>query len=90
MTVELNFTGKLPDGLQFDLALANPPYYADFRIAQQFVQTAFNALREGGRLVLVTKQPKWYEENLPEMFNEVEIFESKKYHIVSGVKPSST
>lgn len=87
LNVDLNFTGQLRPDQTFDMALANPPYYADFRIAQQFIQSARNALRSNGRLVLVTKQPKWYEENLPELFNEVEIYESKRYHIVSGVKP---
>ncbi|MBI3724799.1 methyltransferase [bacterium] len=39
----------------FDLALANPPYYSNFRIATAFVRRAHEMLRDGGRLALVAK-----------------------------------
>jgi 16S rRNA G1207 methylase RsmC len=84
--VELNHSGDYGLENSFDMALANPPYFADFRIAQHFIDLAHRSLRPGGRLVLVTKQPKWYEENLPIKFNDVEVFESKRYFIASGVK----
>ena len=79
-------TGEYGLENQFDMALANPPYFADFRIARLFVEAARRSLRPGGRLVLVTKQPRWYEEHLPELFNEVEVFESRRYFISSGTK----
>src|SRR6185436_16641557 len=41
----------------FDVALANPPYYAQGTIAQMFIQCAAAALKPGGRFFLVTKQP---------------------------------
>jgi 16S rRNA (guanine1207-N2)-methyltransferase len=47
------------DGLaeqSFDLALANPPYYAQQGIARLFVEGAKRLLRPGGRLYVVTKQ----------------------------------
>ena len=84
--VELNCTGEYGRENQFDMALANPPYFADFRIARLFIEAARRSLRPGGRLVLVTKQPRWYEEHLPEILNEVEVFESKRYFIASGTK----
>ena len=86
--VGLNCTGEYGLENQFDMALANPPYFADFRIARLFVEAARRSLRPGGRLVLVTKQPRWYEEHLPELFNEVEVFESRRYFISSGTKSS--
>jgi len=86
--VGLNGTGEYGQENQFDMALANPPYFADFRIARLFIEAARRSLRPGGRLVLVTKQPRWYEEHLPEILNEVEVFESRRYFIASGTKPT--
>jgi 16S rRNA (guanine1207-N2)-methyltransferase len=86
LQAELNHSGDYGDESSFDMAMANPPYFADFRIAQHFIDLAHRSLRSGGRLVLVTKQPKWYEENLPINFNDVEVFESKRYFIASGIK----
>jgi 16S rRNA (guanine1207-N2)-methyltransferase len=39
----------------FDLAVANPPYFSNFRIARSFVERAAQVLRRGGRLALVAK-----------------------------------
>jgi len=87
VTVELNHTGLYGDANQFDMALANPPYFGDFRIAEKFIAAAHRSLRPGGRMVLVTKQPNWYRENLERWLIECDVFESRRYHIVSGVKP---
>lgn len=40
----------------FDLAVANPPYFADFRIAAHFIATAHRALIPGGRFGMVAKE----------------------------------
>jgi len=70
----------------FDLALANPPYYADFRIAEAFVAAAHDALRPGGELLAVTKMPEWYRERLPERFAGVEEQLVKNYTVFRAVK----
>lgn len=87
VTMELNHDGVSGGPDQFDMALANPPYFGDFRIAEKFIATAHRALRPGGRLVLVTKQPNWYRENLERWLVECDVFDSRRYHIASGVKP---
>jgi len=87
ITAELNSFGTKSAAASFDLAVANPPYFADFRIAEHFVETAMYALKPGGQLLLVTKQPSWYEEFLPDKWDDVDIWPSKRYHLVAAVKP---
>ena len=87
----LNFDGVLESSEQaaFGMALCNPPYYADFRIAEHFIETSVSALRPGGRIMLVTRKPQWYRDNLGRWFEECEVFESRRYHIATGVKPDA-
>ncbi|MFO0810914.1 MAG: methyltransferase [Gemmataceae bacterium] len=54
----------------FDLALANPPYYAQQSIASMFIDGAVRLLKPGGRLVLVTKAADIVGEMLYERFGE--------------------
>ena len=86
IVTELNSRGTKATKGSFDLAVANPPYFADFRIAEHFINTAKEALKPGGQLLLVTKQPQWYEEYLPDRWDDVDIWPSKKYHLVAGVR----
>ena len=76
----------MPEPGSYDLALANPPYYADFRIAELFVEAAHRALAPGGTLLIVTKQPTWYLENLPNAWNDVAREEVKTYHLIEAVR----
>lgn len=87
VTAEVNAFGQFGRDGQFDLALANPPYYADFRIAELFIAAARRALRPGGRLLAVTKHPQWYEERLPGQWRDVQTSASKQYYVVSAARP---
>lgn len=40
----------------YDLFLANPPYFGDWRIAEFFIQTAARLLKKGGLLAFVSKR----------------------------------
>jgi 16S rRNA (guanine1207-N2)-methyltransferase len=77
----------VPDPGSYDLALANPPYYADFRIAELFVEAAWRALAPGGTLLVVTKQPAWYRERLPAAWRDVAEEFVKNYFIMEAVRP---
>ncbi|MBL8826505.1 MAG: methyltransferase [Planctomycetaceae bacterium] len=70
----------------YDLALANPPYYGNFRIAELFLDAAHRALRPQGRIVVVTKLVEWYEEHMSRWFNDIEVSEQRGYQIVAGVR----
>ena len=88
LTAELNATGNYVGVGTYDLALANPPYYASFRIADHFLAAARAALRPGGKILVVTKRPEWYQENMPEWYDDVQITSRKNYHLIHGVRPA--
>lgn len=44
------------DPAAYDLFLANPPYFGDWRIAEFFVRTAARLLKKGGLLAFVSKR----------------------------------
>ncbi len=52
----------------FSLALLNPPYYANQRISEVFLDAALRRLRPGGRMVLVTKLVDWHREAIRASF----------------------
>lgn len=87
LTVALEAEGHVPEPGTWDLALANPPYYSDFRLAELFVESARLALIPGGTLLVVTKQPTWYVEHLPQMWTNVAREEVKGYHLIEAVRP---
>jgi len=87
LTVALEAEGHVPEPGTWDLALANPPYYSDFRLAELFVESARLALIPGGTLLVVTKQPTWYVEQLPQMWTNVAREEVKGYHLIEAVRP---
>lgn len=88
VTVELNADGKLSAAGTYDLVLANPPYYASFRIAEHFLTAGQRALRPGGKILVVTKSPAWYQENLSRWFDNATIEEVKGYYVVNAIRPA--
>lgn len=68
----------------YDLVLANPPYFSDFRIADLFVKIAAHALHRRGWVHVVTKTPQWYVDHLPATFNEVMTQQVGNYIVVSA------
>jgi 16S rRNA G1207 methylase RsmC len=89
LTTELNATGGYAGSGNYDLALANPPYYSSFRIAEHFLIAGREALRSGGRILAVTKRPDWYQQNMTKWYNDVTATERKGYFLIEGVRPAN-
>jgi 16S rRNA (guanine1207-N2)-methyltransferase len=62
LTAIVNHDGDLPNVPPCDIALLNPPYYGDFRIAEHFMVTAAKKLQSGGEAYVITKQTDRYLE----------------------------
>src|SRR5262245_9639988 len=70
----------------FDVALANPPYYAQQSIARLFVEGARRLLRPGGRLYLVTRQADLIEPIVHEHFARSEMTLRRDYAVYRAKK----
>jgi 16S rRNA G1207 methylase RsmC len=70
LTSAVDCDGSSLPRASFDLVLANPPYFSNFRIAELFLEIAAKALVKHGKLLLVTKTPEWYADNLPTAYDE--------------------
>jgi 16S rRNA (guanine1207-N2)-methyltransferase len=87
VTAELNATGSYGRDGAIDLAVANPPYYADHRIADLFLSAAHRSLKPGGRVFIVAKRPDWYELAMPGVWKDIQHWPSKLYQIITAVRP---
>ncbi|MHC4875503.1 MAG: class I SAM-dependent methyltransferase [Planctomycetota bacterium] len=83
-TTQLEAEGRVEPAGQFDLVLANPPYFSNFRIAEVFVQAAKTALRPHGRMHFVTKQPEWFADRFVTEFDTVSVREIRGYFVVKA------
>ncbi|WP_164103266.1 class I SAM-dependent methyltransferase [Candidatus Laterigemmans baculatus] len=89
ITAILSSDGSVPESGSYDVAVANPPYFAHFRIAELFLQAAQTALRPGGQLWIVGKQPDWYQSNVPRWFDRVKLARTGGgYCIATGIRPN--
>jgi 16S rRNA G1207 methylase RsmC len=73
----------------FDLALANPPYYSDFRIAESFVREAARVLAPGGEIHLVTKAPDRSRLIVEASFGDSTVIRRRGYFVVQAVRKPS-
>jgi 16S rRNA (guanine1207-N2)-methyltransferase len=67
---------------EFDVVLANPPYYAQLSIAQLFIDRGRDLLRPGGRFYLVTKQPNQVGSLVAEAFGPAQVVERRGYVVL--------
>ena len=71
----------------FDLALANPPYYAQQEVARLFIEGASRLLRRGGRLYVVTKQADVVGEMMRQQLGEPLAVRRRDYTVLMATKP---
>ena len=76
---------ELPAG-KFDLALANPPYFAHGTIAELFARTAHRLLKRGGRMYLVTRQVEEVTELIEQLFVPPLILARRDYAIIVATR----
>ncbi|XZE51632.1 class I SAM-dependent methyltransferase [Planctomycetaceae bacterium SH139] len=89
--VHLSSDGTVPEGHKFDIALANPPYFANLRVAEMFLAASHRSLRPGGKIFAVGKQPDWYQTQLPRWFDRVQIHtRGGGYCLATGTRAEST
>jgi 16S rRNA (guanine1207-N2)-methyltransferase len=86
----LDYDGSKLDAREFDVVLANPPYYSHFKISKIFVDTAHRQLKPNGRLYLVTKLPNWYRAYLPLLFNEISELDLRGYTVMKASSPDKS
>jgi 16S rRNA (guanine1207-N2)-methyltransferase len=75
--------GGLPMS-SFDVALANPPYYANSEVARMFITSARDLLKPGGRFYLVTRMPVQTIPEVVETFGDAESVENRGYTVLTA------
>jgi 16S rRNA (guanine1207-N2)-methyltransferase len=66
----------------FDVALANPPYFAGGSIARLFIERCRALLKPGGRFYLVTRQPNEVADTLVATFGSADALLCRGYTIL--------
>ncbi len=73
----------------FDVALANPPYFAQATVAGLFTVRSRSLLKPGGRFYLVTRQPHEVAEIVTDVFGRCEVVVRGGYTIFRATLPGS-
>lgn len=70
----------------FTLILSNPPYHTDFSVGKNYIEKGFKHLMIGGKLVLVVKRLKWYENKMRAIFGGVKVINENDYYVLISEK----
>ena len=73
----------------FSIILSNPPYHSDFSVPKHFIEKGFNRLRQGGKMLMVTKRKDWYKNKFIAIFGGVKIHEIDGYFVFCAEKRST-
>lgn len=83
----LDASGEWGEPDSFDVVVGNPPYYSHFQISEIFLEAGHRAMKKSGEVLIVTKLPKWYREQMPHLFHEVDEISTPNYIVMRGRKP---
>lgn len=72
----------------FDVVLSNPPYHVDFSVPKEFIEQAYRQLALNGKIYMVTKRRKWYENKIRSVFGYVKVTEVDDYYVFYAEKRS--
>lgn len=84
LTTRLSADGDCGESRTCDICVGNPPYYSDHRIAELFLKAAQQALKPRGQVLIVTKSPEWYVNEMPNLFDDVQTITYRSYYVVTG------
>ena len=71
---------------QYDVIVANPPYFAHDEISNSFIQNAYDLLKESGNAYFVAKASQKLEERCRPIFNNILITERRGYEVIHVTK----
>lgn len=71
---------------RYDVFVGNPPYYSDYRIAEVFLQTAWAALKPGGRCYTVVKTATGLLPLQEKYFRRAEVIPRRNYAVLVSVR----
>ena len=71
---------------RYSLVVGNPPYYSDYRIADVFMETAYRALRPGGRCLMVVKTATGLLALQEKYFRTAEVIKRRGYCVLRSVR----
>ncbi|MFA7172208.1 MAG: methyltransferase [Kiritimatiellia bacterium] len=80
----LSDTGTAERG--YDMFVGNPPYYSDYRIAEIFIEQAYQSLKEDGVALFVTKQTAQVGYLIHEKFGNSDMINRRGYGVISAVR----
>lgn len=71
---------------EYDMFVGNPPYYSDYRIAEVFIEQAYQSLKVDGVALFVTKQTVQVGDLIHEKFGNSDIMSRRGYAVISAVR----
>jgi 16S rRNA G1207 methylase RsmC len=73
-------------GGPFDCVVANPPYFAHFKIAERFIAAAHSHLEVNGRLWLVAKAAEEHAARVEQAFGNADLRSVGDYGVIAAVR----
>jgi len=71
---------------EFTLFTGNPPYFTHYKISELFINTAYKALKPGGRAYIVAKTAAWHHAYMKTLFGNAERIKRRGYDIIKSFK----